>query len=366
MERIYSTLHKVIEHYPYFNFMFCSTNFSYPQWKEKVFDLFAQFKRYSYRQFTYQLQLSCDGPEEINDYNRGQGTTKKCLENYKLFVKELYSRLPKNVNLHITVKPTLSMDNLEKLTTKEAIIDYYKFFETNFLEPIHKLNYDNVKIFNAIPNTAVPSPVTTQDGINFALFCQHCKELEKNISKHFNYYSSLLPYQYNSESLKCDCDCGCECVGNYCGSGQSMVGFLPNNYISTCDAGFTEICESYKKYAEGQTKESDILLTDMFSTMNNLLCLTDEEYQIYERHLAAYMTFDKSSVASIANQIILAAMSGDIFKKYLDQDEAIKAAQFIRRNAYCVKDNFEITGSVILVPIGLIRLLLNGAIDYLI
>lgn len=362
MERIYNTLHKVIDYYPYFDFMFCSTNFSYPSWKDKVFDLFAQFKKYPYRQFNYQLQLSCDGPREINDRNRGKGTTEKCLNNYASFVEELYRRLPQNVNLSITIKPTLNMDDIEGLTTKESIIDYYTFFEKNFLEPIRKLNYDNVNISDAIPNTAVPSPVTIQDGKNFALFCKFSKEIEQDITKYFRHYSSLMPYQNASI---CE-ECGYECAGNYCGSGQSMVGFLPNNYISTCDAGFVEICESYKKNAKGKKKESSVLLTEMFSSMDNLLCLTDEEYKTYESHLSNYMNFDKSSVAGITNQIILAAMSDDIDKKYLEQDKACYAAQFLRNNCHCVKDNFEITGSVTLIPIGLIRLLLNGAIDYLV
>ena len=31
MDRIYNTLHKVIEHYPFFNSMYSSTNFSFPE-----------------------------------------------------------------------------------------------------------------------------------------------------------------------------------------------------------------------------------------------------------------------------------------------------------------------------------------------
>jgi hypothetical protein len=58
-------------------------------------------------------------------------------------------------------------------------------------------------------------------------------------------------------------------------------------------------------------------------------------------------------------------MAGQIDSKYLDQQEATLAAQFLRRNCICVKDNYEVTNTISLIPIGLIRLLLNGALTYL-
>ena len=71
MERIHETLHYLINYYPFFNRMYSSTNFSYPEWTDKFFGLMEQFGKYPHRNFTYFLQLSCDGPEEINDYGRG-------------------------------------------------------------------------------------------------------------------------------------------------------------------------------------------------------------------------------------------------------------------------------------------------------
>lgn len=365
MERIYETLHKLINYYPYFNSLFCSTNFSYPDWTDKVFDLFAQFGKYPYRNFFYQLQLSCDGPEEINDSGRGIGTTKKCLNNFTKFCKELYTRLPANVILDITVKPTLNVNSVKLLTTKEAVINYYKFFETTFIEPIKKLNYDNVRIYDIIPNTAVPAPITQEDGKNFALFCKHTYEIQKNIRKFLSYYEEVLPYKYStfSEDWR-----GQQCQGCYCGSGQAMVGFLPNNYIATCDTGFTQLYDNYKTIAKNksETISNDfVLLSDIFKCSENLLCLTDEEYKIYEEHLKYFAEPNVATVNNITNQIILTAMAGQIDSKYLDQQEATLAAQFLRRNCICVKDNYEVTNTISLIPIGLIRLLLNGALTYL-
>lgn len=43
MERVHPVLHKLIGHYPFFRSFFASTNFSYPEWTDKVFDLLAAY-----------------------------------------------------------------------------------------------------------------------------------------------------------------------------------------------------------------------------------------------------------------------------------------------------------------------------------
>ena len=59
-------------------------------------------------------------------------------------------------------------------------------------------------------------------------------------------------------------------------------------------------------------------------------------------------------------------MAGQVDEKYLDEEEALKAALFLQeRTAYCIKDNYNRTGSFTCVPVGIIKLLLNGAIEYL-
>lgn len=98
MERIYPLVHQLIKEYPYFNQMFSSTNFSYDGWIDKFMGLIDCFKQYPYRRFTYILQLSVDGPEYINDNNRGIGVTKKCIENFDKLVTILKEhKFPGNV-----------------------------------------------------------------------------------------------------------------------------------------------------------------------------------------------------------------------------------------------------------------------------
>ena len=82
MDRIYKVLPRLVEDYPYLQNFFSSTNFSFSNWIEQFFGLMQQFKQWPDRQFNYKLQISCDGPTELNDLGRGKGTTFKCLENY--------------------------------------------------------------------------------------------------------------------------------------------------------------------------------------------------------------------------------------------------------------------------------------------
>ena len=367
MERIYGTLHKVIEHYPYFESMFSSTNFSYSNWTDKFFGLMEQFKQYPYRKFRYYLQLSCDGPEYINDAGRGEGVTKKCLANFDKFVEELPIRLPSNVSLSISVKSTLDIKSVRELNTKEKIIDYYKFFENSFIKKIRDLDYDNVTISDSIPNTAVPAPVTKEEGKQFALFCKISREIQEEINKYFDYYSNIIPY-LNGEDFDLSnvtyvvCD-------HTCGSGSITVGLLPDDLISVCNEGFTQIFDEYKRIAalsHESDENSTISYDKAFGVRGRNLCMTDEEYKRYEEHMSYLCTINsRATVASIANLIVTCALAGQIEERYSDIIWATRAARFIRILCYCVKDNYNVTGSVTLAPIGLIRLLLNGAIQYI-
>ena len=99
----------------------------------------------------------------------------------------------------------------------------------------------------------------------------------------------------------------------------------------------------------------------------NKYCLTEEQYKEYEYQINKYYQNDsKARLTNITSSILVLAMCGQIDKRYLSQREALKAARMIfNHTAYCLKSNYNVTGSITLVPFGEIRLLCNGALDYL-
>lgn len=59
-------------------------------------------------------------------------------------------------------------------------------------------------------------------------------------------------------------------------------------------------------------------------------------------------------------------MAGQVESCYLNQENALKAAIFLQgHTSFCIKDNYNKTGSFTLVPHGTIKLLLNGALQYI-
>lgn len=368
MERIYHTLHKIIAYYPFFDSMMSSTNFSYPEWNDKFFDLMKQFAQYNPRRFKYRLQLSVDGPTEINDSGRGVGTTEKCLNNYKIFLSRLPQDLPGNVDLTIVIKQTLNLETLRILKNKEEIIKYFNFFEENFYEPFFNLgNYSNVNFEFGVPNLATPVPATTEDGLIFSKYCKNCAEIQKEINKYFKYQRWIMPYSYYQACTNCSSPS--YCMGSYgCGSGTIQVGFLPNDYISTCNEGFTQLFEEYYSFLE--RKEREKFTIDLEEKLQwkhkRKLCLTDDEYSQYEDYMMILGKEDaKATIANITQEIVILALLKQIDEKYKDIEIANNAARYIRYMCYCVKDNYNMTGSITFIHIGFLRLLLNGALDYI-
>ena len=369
MERVHHVLRQVIEEYPYFDAMYSSTNFSYSSWLRQFFNLMDVFGSYSYRDFRFELQLSVDGPTEINDENRGEGVTKGCLENYNKLIEALTNgRLPDNIELSICLKATLDNNNIHQLNSKEAIINYYQWFEENFDKPFYEAHLpDNITFYTAHPNTAVPSPVTKEDGQVFANVCKMCREIEKeNEKKHyFNYRNQITFFAMENASNALTYN-----YSNFtCGTGYTMIGLLPDGMISTCHEGFTHFIEEYKNIASTSDRVNTSTINfDKFLNEEKLpFCVDEQGFKEHCRKMAFYNADGaKARVGVIATEVMSLAMAGQIDERFLSPENALKGAIFIQNHtSYCIKDNYSQTGSFLTVPTGLLKLLLNGAMDYI-
>lgn len=366
IERCFKLLDKTINYYPYLNSFFVSTNFSYSNWLDKISSLFNRFSYYPERDFNFTLQLSCDGPELINDKGRGEGVTKKCLNNFNLLLKKLPEILPSNVFLNISLKPTLDIETICDLDSTEKIVEYYCFFEKNFLKPVYYLGMDNVTAYKSVPNVATPIPATKELGEKFGRFCKNCKILEKEPEKYFEYYKKITPYSIKegeeprkilSNTYKC------ETLG--CGYSIFSVGLLPNNLYSTCNEGFVYCDNSYINVKDNDEVKATI--NKKIDKKNQQICLNLEQHKKFQEHLFHFHEKGATAlIGNLASMITMLSLTKHIDKKYSDIEEAVKAAKYVVEEiGICLKDNYNSTGSISMMPNGLIILLLNGALDYI-
>lgn len=363
LRRAYYTVEECIKYYPNLSAFMASTNFAHDTFFEEFYGFLDILKKYPDRKFTFRLQLSCDGPKYINDVNRGEGVTDKIITHFEKLIQELQNSITDNITIKFSFKPTLDSNTIEKLQSKEKVIEYFSFFE-NFMDVFKKYNKKKNLIFNLpIPNTACPSPHTKQDGLNFANYCRLCREIEKE--KVMRYYRSITSFKprYNYKQSSCS---------GYCGNGYKSLGLLPNRKISCCHNGFVDLISDYKKRVmeDSTHMENVVIEKELFKGKRNTLIFDfdSKDFTIHQEKVGELQRnkFENAKIANMTTLIRLLAMHKQIDEKYADSTEAYNGARFLcSATSYCVRDNLGVTGSLYLYPVGLIKLLLNGAREYI-
>ena len=367
IERIFPLMDWIVNEYPNFTRFFSSTNFSYDTWVEEILKLFDFFSSYPNREFNVQIQLSIDGPEYINDANRGKGVTKKCFKNLKNLCTALLNKnIPENVHIEFCSKPTLSIDNVEKdLQDRESIISYYNFFDS-FFDIIYEVSKvkPNIKFFVGIPNIATPSPITKEIGIKFANMCKLCHEIEKeNIFKHFEIITPFAPLPTG------DYDNSLNNICTGCGTGFSSIFMMPHGYYVTCHNAFGDLAEGYKAWCKDVERFNDkkVNLDGYFTEITLPYILNEEEYEKYSNvQKYVYENKNKALGTFCLTGVKLLALANQIDKKYLDEEEAINAINKLNvKKIYCIYNNQTINHSTCIPSTDEYKLFLNGALEYL-
>jgi len=358
--RIIPTIHKLLDYYPNLNQFMFSTNLAHEHAVDEILYFIKALS--NDRTIHLNIQLSLDGPKYINDANRGQGTTEKFTKNFAKLVSNINSVFTEapNVLVNAFTKSTLDVASINALQTKEKIIEYYKFLEL-FYDLSLTTPSSNFAFRPHVPNTACPLPTTVELGKKFANFCKLCTEIEEeNITKHiFKVYTDITPYKHTI------CQDSTICNRGSCGGGRLTLGLLPDNLISTCHNGFTELLAEYKKYALENANSS--LQDGFFKNFTNPTVFPFSDLAEKEKYIENYFNrADNNMMLTLIGQIQFLAAANQIDKKYLDLNNAKAAAVFIRnRTAFCVRDNINITGVHSIPPVNLQKLLLNGAKEFI-
>lgn len=97
------------------------------------------------------------------------------------------------------------------------------------------------------------------------------------------------------------------------------------------------------------------------------MAVTDELYKNHFYKMQLYRgNTTTARLATHTCMIIALALAGQVDQALINEQNALKAAIFIQcHTAYCIKDNYHRTGSYTMVPVGIYKLLLNGAMQYI-
>ena len=361
--RMNNLIHQLIEYYPNLSKFFSSTNMVQPFFLKELKDMLAIFGEYESRNFTFYLQLSLDGTEKITDENRGVGVTKKIRQVFRELAAQLNDIVPKNVNFECFFKPTLDIDNIKELQTKEDIINYYKFFE-EFYDIFNELNKcSHAIIYPTYPNTATPGAHTKENGKLFANMCRLCREIEAE-GNHFKYFHNITPYGYNEVNPIRQISC----AGYTCGTCSQVIGLLPNDMISGCHAAFVDLIDNYKSYINEGSYSNKVLDERMFTSGDrNFFCFNKKLLPLREQQVEYYDKQD-TTARLVSTKVLIQSLAyaGQIEEKFIDDTLALQGADLLYRSVCnCMNDNKKSTGSLTTPSVGIIRLIFNGAYEYL-
>lgn len=193
---------------------------------------------------------------------------------------------------------------------------------------------------------------------------KNCREIERenNEKGYFRFYREITPFATNVRSKEED-------TYNYpcfnCGTGSTNIGFLPNRLISSCHNGFVDVLEDYE---ENLLENPDSSIDPkLFQPTHNKFTHTEEGYPAYERQIAHYNgAGSMCRMGCLAGFIRTLAIAGEIDGKYASEEGAFRGAELYQScTCNCLRDNYMVTGSTCLQPEGMIKLLLNGALDYI-
>ena len=106
-----------------------STNFTLPNQVSKIEKILDSINKYynGDKKFIFDLQISIDGYEEMNDFGRGKGVTERFLNNFYDLLQLKYNHEKIIITCH--TKPTLSKETFHFLQGRENIIKWYQFFD---------------------------------------------------------------------------------------------------------------------------------------------------------------------------------------------------------------------------------------------
>ena len=332
--------------------LFFSTNLTHPKVVNYIQMLINVLGLFPKRQFSLDIQLSCDGVKEINDANRGYGVTDKILKNLKR-ISGL--EVPQNIKVSFFTKPTISISNIDWYADFNNVKLFYTFFKENFYDVLKP--YFNINISS--PNCESPAEYTKEIGITFSKVVENFINLN-----HSDYPFPIYPPYYNKMLKIHNKDRFTSKIiplqGGFCGQCHNSIILLPKGQFSLCHR---MIHDFYPKYHQYRIKSQNPMFLNMDKAEN---IIGDTEFYKNKMNLVTEY-YDNASLdifASTYNYCKILLQSGMISSIYKNNDELLKSHinMFISCIPNCMTVNYEQSYSLFTYPLEDILLFFNGAI----
>lgn len=373
VERFTDSIQDYFSAFPKLNMIDTSTNFTIPNQVDKIKQLLDSIEKnyYGNTPFNFNLQISIDGYEEMNDAGRGQGVTQAFLNNFYELLNMTYNSQKIKVNCY--TKPTLSKETFKYINTKEGVLKWFQFFEEKMVVPYINSN-SPISFSPSLWNCAQPSEWTSEDGKEYAKISRLIAELSPEIKSKYPHWEnqvSLVPEAGRVALALANTDIDGiingfkqPVCGGGCGSFVHTIVPIPHGSFTMCHRG---LFDAYVDYSNNfKSKENmNNLSKEFFQAQNS-------DDWIYTKEELKTMQNTMNHLYCHANQIRYTdlligireyALAGIIDEQYANPENIDPTLGYFLLNSYCLQDSYIFTGSWTTVTLLEVPLLYNGVME---
>lgn len=296
------------------------------------------------------VQFSLDGPAYITDKNRHTDATRKIVSHFKEVREQL--RNYSFVDMHF--KPTITIDNIRNdLDTLDKVIEWYKFFD----------ELTDEKVYPPTPTFEVPGNYTSENGKLAGEFFKRISEVKRlnKENRFLKYYNETNNYVLRFKRiLNFNRELQYKFRMFTCSGGDTQYGLDYNGNMHICHHTFFYDTPEYFSQAYGDKLHERGFKNTSFHK--------DDEYNksriMYtNRCYHDFMRFKINTTVTMIKELMLCGQVSDDFK---DDDLCYALALLLHTGFSCPAENKMHTGSLLIPPISLIRLLGNGCMQEII
>ena len=354
-------IYELLEYFPNVNSLMFSTNalLGADLIYNDFFIPLMEFSEKDHRKFTFQLQLSLDGPPEYNDDSRHEGATAHTLETMRLLLQKLPKEHP-YFTLEISTKATLDVYYMRKMIEggPATFQWYFDFFDSVATEG-YELSKGKTccRCFVGSPPTLVdPGYHTVDDGKVFAQWIHSLRFVDRS---HFKTFEGPLFVQAMNgiETILGSVNPLADSINAFsCSASKNNISIDHEGNLYTCN----RLCRNAALSDEFRSKHS----------MQSNTTVGGMNDKTWLKHTWGSFSFHDNILSRWEierGQMFTLAQCGQILPKYARDEDEQKMLFFALIGLTChIGCEEDYTQNPFLKPYSYYRYLGNGALDELI